>query len=295
MNLKVKFKRTCLLGSAITLIFLTLIMYFYSVTTLCYIMSPSMKTSQPLHTHKGDSLPISVGLGESRLINCSSFLEQVYSLQNLSNYDSNNGRIFAKRTVKEPFFLISLHNEQQDSVRWGMFEVGYYYELDLTQAFVDILKVAQAGRVLDVGGNIGWFTLVAASLGQHVDVFEPNLLNGVRICESVKLNGFASSLSETSLQRDIKGSVNYFAAGVGARKEERSFFIPRHTNPGVSTFLHGTETSVSDNITTQVHVVSLDRIAEDNNWFQSRPLIHILKIDVEGFEHQVRKSKTVAN
>ena len=47
--------------------------------------------------------------------------------------------------------------------------------------------------MLDVGGNVGWFSMVAAAHGAEVFVFEPNVVNMVRLCESSVLNGWTLS------------------------------------------------------------------------------------------------------
>jgi hypothetical protein len=57
---------------------------------------------------------------------------------------------------------------------------GYFFlsEKHLTDCFYEILLNSTIQHhVVDVGGNIGWFTLLSRSVGASVDVFEPNPSN----------------------------------------------------------------------------------------------------------------------
>lgn len=67
-----------------------------------------------------------------------------------------------------------------------------YYENKMTANFVKILKNRPiSGRVIDVGMNVGWFTLLSRSLGHEVLSFEPDPSNIIRLCESLALNNWA--------------------------------------------------------------------------------------------------------
>ena len=219
-------------------------------------------------------------------LDCPSFLSSVSSKQRLDVVDPNGGRMYARLTTTSPPFFMSMHEESFDEVRFEIFRSGAYYERVMTEAFAEILKEDRAlpdRRVLDVGGNIGWFTFLAASLDYHVDVFEPNLVNGLRICEAMKLNELVGR-TEGELARQTASEssvVNYYPFGVGSVDESKTFYVPTGSNPGVGSYI-----KFDQSIAVDVGVVTLDKIAEDKGWFKSRPAIAILKIDVEGFEPQ---------
>lgn len=110
-------------------------------------------------------------------------------------HDPNGGKLLARSTVTNPSFWISLHVPEVDVVRYVTFEHGKYYEQALSEAFAEILLSTDADttttttttskHVIDVGGNIGWYSLLSMALGSTVDVFEPNPLNLLRFCESL--------------------------------------------------------------------------------------------------------------
>lgn len=68
---------------------------------------------------------------------------------------------------------------------------GFVYERDTSIAIHDILKDGDC--FVDVGANLGWFTLLgAATVGPtgRVLAFEPNPRNYTSLCENIRINGF---------------------------------------------------------------------------------------------------------
>lgn len=66
-----------------------------------------------------------------------------------------------------------------------------YWEMWLTEALAEAVKPGMA--VVDVGANLGYFTLLMADLvgaGGRVHAFEPNPPIAVRLCQNVLINGF---------------------------------------------------------------------------------------------------------
>jgi hypothetical protein len=75
---------------------------------------------------------------------------------------------------------------------------------------------------LDVGTNIGWFSLVAAAHGAtKIYSFESSLLNTVRFCESLSLNGWSSGDLITPVSK-----------GAGNMEEVRKLYAISH-NPSL--------------------------------------------------------------
>jgi FkbM family methyltransferase len=166
--------------------------------------------------------------------------------------------------------------------------IGFYYERAVTQAFEDILSnVTTPGtRVLDVGGNIGYFTLLSAALAPIVvEAFEPNMKNSLRFCESKNLNHWDSEYDPVSVSTNDQTSpkINLYPFGVGP--EEGYFdFIQDDNNPGMGKFRDS-----SGGGGDELRVITLDKFAAERGWFESRPDVAILKVDVEGREHGVIK------
>jgi FkbM family methyltransferase len=124
---------------------------------------------------------------------------------------------------------------------------------------------------VDVGANIGLFTLIAAScVGPRgkVVAFEPTEVTYSRLADNVRLNGFLnvdcvkSALSDRGGEMDLAQSTNGFDAW-------NSFAVP--TMGG--TILHE-----------RVEVIEWDSYARAHNL---AGLVTMMKIDVEGWESRV--------
>ena len=109
--------------------------------------------------------------------------------------------------------------------------------------------------------------MVAAAHGAtKVYTFEPN-----RFCEYLLLNGLAGDLV-TSIRK-----------GIGKKNEQTEFHLDR-TNPGASTFQRAKENNKMKKIGRLIKLITLDSFADPQGWFESRPSIGFLKIDVEAIE-----------
>jgi FkbM family methyltransferase len=158
----------------------------------------------------------------------------------------------------------------------------------LTRTFSNILKHATANsRVVDVGGNIGWFTMASAASGHHVDVFEPNKINIIRQCQSMWLNRWGDAEEDEIIARtEKKGSINICPFGVGANTTTMTFYVGK--NPGKATMVRSMLPKKKRlRETSTIHVVTLDSLEQDMGWFENKIPIAILKLDVEAFEPSV--------
>jgi FkbM family methyltransferase len=220
--------------------------------------------------------------------------------------DTNQGMLLSRllNGGALPAFHLSVHHEKADHVRWSVMQYGHYYEKVQDQLFIDILTDAATRengspptlRVVDVGGNIGYFTLrsaaVAASLRVPYELiaFEPNPVNIARFCESLWLNAdtfFASSADTTT--------VDIYQQGVSDKAGILTFSLPTEGNPGTGTFK---ETGEDPTVPPQnISVTTLDDFARYRDWLprhDAKPPvdIHVLKIDVEGLEPAVIQGAT---
>jgi FkbM family methyltransferase len=174
-------------------------------------------------------------------------------------------------------------------VRFSTFEYGYYYEKSLTAAFQQVLSESVPGstkhHVIDVGGNIGWFSLLSAAHGAQVTMFEPNPHNNLRACESMRLNGWLPCSSsnggclnpqQANLHEFHSSNIHIYPYGI-SDKEGNLFFEQDEFNPGKDRVV-----DYEWNMTTPLRVVSLDFMAKELGWLESD--ISILKVDVEGAE-----------
>jgi FkbM family methyltransferase len=216
--------------------------------------------------------------GKYKPISCPDFLLEV---RRDPYKDPNKGVLYGKQIETDPKFWISLHNEQFDKTRWEIMKSGKYYEFALTDAFIEVLKASPPGsRVIDIGGNIGYFTLLSAANGPvTVDTFEPNDKNRIRVCEALGLNHWQGEFDKNFVGDPKEVSlVNLHFYGIG--KEEGVFGFIENANPGGGMFSE----QKSDAEAGGLQVIKLDNFAKDRGWFTSRPDIALLKVDVEGLE-----------
>jgi FkbM family methyltransferase len=216
-------------------------------------------------------------------VSCSKLLSEK------GNENINQGQIYVRYTIEEPQFFISLHNKNYDKVRYKIMKNGFFYERALSDCFREVLSRSSkngGSRVLNVGGNIGWYSLLSAAFGAQVATFEPFQPNYLRMCESQCLhNWLLPSESANTAEACLSGSaksplipsnIHIFPYGV-SDKEKDVYFLSNPYNPGQSQI-----TEFKTNMTTSIHCVSLDQMVEALGWTTGN--IDILKVDVEGAE-----------
>jgi len=72
------------------------------------------------------------------------------------------------------------------------------------------MTIKPGERWMDCGGNVGAFTLLAASLGAKVTVYEPDPFNADMIKRNLKLNGLKATIKQAALVHDdTKSTILY--------------------------------------------------------------------------------------
>jgi FkbM family methyltransferase len=178
--------------------------------------------------------------------------------------------------VPKPFY-VATHDRKIDNIRASIMVKHEFYEIKLTEIIANFfVKKHEEGKksiFLDVGANIGWFSLVAAAHGAaKVYSFEPNLQNTIRFCESLSLNGWA-----------VGDLVVPIAKGAGKTEERKNLYATDPRNPGAHSFKQIKNATVVG----EMEITTLDSFAERHGWFESRPSIGFFKLDVEYFELEV--------
>lgn len=256
------------------------------------LLSGKMTAESFLATRSLEGSPrAAISPGQYPPFSCPRLLKQMKTKVGMQRTDPNKGMIRSRRTTTVPPFYISLHEKSFDITRWTIMETGEYYERKLASSFQEVLQSSPPGaRVLDVGANIGFFTLLSAAQGPFVlDSFEPNLKNRMRFCESLNMNqwfrtefnNIPPTIGEGEDEEESP-IVNLYPYGVG--QEEGHFVFKEDNNPGMGLVTKAKTTPENKN---GVHIVTLDSFAKERGWFDSKPHVAILKIDVEGNECQV--------
>lgn len=183
-------------------------------------------------------------------------------------------------TITDPPFWIALHNPSFDKMRWASIkDKGEYYETGVTSIFHEILSgydvTKETPLVIDIGMNIGWFSLYSRAHGHDVASFEPNPVMFLRMCESLEYNKWG----EYGINDN---SVSLWRYGLGINKG--SFNLTLGNNPGGSSFFED-RLAKKFRRTIPVEVTTLDTVAISQGWLDRK--ISLMKVDVEGFEPYV--------
>lgn len=192
-------------------------------------------------------------------------------------------------TVTDPPFWIALHHPSFDKMRWvSIKQTGEYYEKGVTSIFHQILSTydlttikkqqQQPPLVIDIGMNIGWFSLYSRAHGHDVAAFEPNPVMFLRMCESLEYNKWGSDNDDNS----GRNSVSLWKYGLGVAKG--SFNLTTGNNPGGSSFFED-RLAKKFRKTIPVEVTTLDTVAVRQGWLDRK--VSLMKVDVEGFEPYV--------
>lgn len=137
--------------------------------------------------------------------------------------------------------------------------VGGFYERFELELFESIVK--QSHHLIDVGGNIGLYSIIAGLNGAVVDAFEP-------VPENQKY------LSKNVIANDLTGKVTLHKKAVGAKKEKAQIYLSAK-NIGTH--------SLSSHAVSALNSISVDVITLDD-YFRDAKDIDLLKVDVEGYD-----------
>jgi len=162
-------------------------------------------------------------------------------------------RVLIGRTVGGSPIALSMRDHQHRAI--------YFYgeyEPEITTLFHRLVK--PGSTVFDVGANAGYFSITSAELGAKVHAFEPNPRVRALLLRSVQLGG---------------GSIEVVGAACSDHSGTMPLYLSSPDNTGMTGL--GTPTDVS----VEVDVITLDDYAART---RARP--DLIKMDVEGHEHE---------
>ncbi|KAL3789528.1 hypothetical protein ACHAW5_007756 [Stephanodiscus triporus] len=217
---------------------------------------------------------------------------EISQLKNHTDDKPHHKSYLRLTNTKIPFYL-STNDEKVDYVRKD-FLFMQSMSLEMQSILEEVTTEMKANGnlkrpiMLDIGGNVGWFSMLSAAHGAEVFVFEPNVVNMVRLCESSVLNGWSISPNPEHNQ------VHPFLKGVGdVHGLQEEMFAIDGSNPGSFSFSQeaGEQAGAKRAAGGALQLVTLDALAQDQNWLGDNKAgtatIAILKIDVEGLELKV--------
>lgn len=149
---------------------------------------------------------------------------------------------------------------------------SHNWERLTTEMFKRVVK--EGDVVLDIGANIGYFTLLAARLvGEKGKVysFEPEPTNYSLLLKNIKLNSYDNVVPLQKAVSNVKGTVRLHLSDT-----DTGAHTLRH-NPSGQGF-----TALPSDKSVEVEAVALDEYFEDKGH-----AINVIKLDVEGAEMAV--------
>lgn len=160
-------------------------------------------------------------------------------------------------------FNINLHNNEYIS-NW--IRKYKYWEKPTSEVLIELLKKNTNTCLIDIGANIGYFSLLSASLGHSVIAFEP-------IIDNIQL--FRKSVNDNNFEKFIK----IFEVAIGDDNSELVFNVSKN-NMGICSTrdLLSSDYSYSE-------VVQVKTLDSYKLYKKEVPLV--IKIDVEHMEKSV--------
>lgn len=150
------------------------------------------------------------------------------------------------------------------------------FEYDNVRTLIPLLKDARV--FIDIGANIGYYSLVAAAInpGLKIIAFEPFPDAFEVMNRNIRANGFSNIHTERLALSNVTGQANFFY------KVNKDFPHDKYQlagDIGLVDYYHG------DMRTTQVMTTTLDDYVTQNNL----GAVDIMKVDTETTEHLVLK------
>lgn len=161
-------------------------------------------------------------------------------------------------------YVCETRNGLRFNLRGGTDDSRIWFEIYVRDCYGEA-KIRPGTVVVDIGANIGCFSLLAAQKASHVLAYEPFPTNIEILRENVTLND--------------ANNVEVFPVAVGGKKGESVLFIPDNDSFVGRVSLHpgrGTRTI-------ECACITLDQVVMDNQLDK----IDLLKIDCQGAEYEI--------
>lgn len=162
---------------------------------------------------------------------------------------------------------VQIHCDLSSYIEWCIFFKGCY-EYGMAETIRSLLR--QGNRAIDVGANVGAYTLIMAKAvgkGGSVDAFEPNSEVYERLLQNLRLN-------------DLSDSVHAYRFALSKTFGSATFYLPGESsrNRGIGSLVK--HCGLLDS-TVEVPVETLDRVVWD--WQRC----DLIKVDTDGHDYAV--------
>ncbi|MBD3760751.1 FkbM family methyltransferase [Rhizorhabdus sp.] len=144
-----------------------------------------------------------------------------------------------------------------------------HYERPMIDLFLSKIPIDRHGIILDVGANVGTHAIRFARVFDRVFSFEPNAALWDQFQRNMNING--------------ADNVTLCRFGLGVEAGRHDFYVTEKENAGLGTF------SSVNQYDLPLKKIGVFSIENGDVWAHSQGLdrIDAVKIDVQGFEHEV--------
>ncbi len=151
------------------------------------------------------------------------------------------------------------------------YKFGVYSENHISQWLLKNLDIKDNDLIIDIGANIGWYSLTLSSKSKpRIVAFEPDTINYKTLQENIRING--------------KDNVKAFNKAISDQEGVLTLYLYKNYNPGRHSFIKQAN-SVG---TAEVPIVPLDAFLEKEGFGDGS--IKLIKIDIEGYEYTALKA-----
>lgn len=160
----------------------------------------------------------------------------------------------------EPFIICIFHVYQDIFISKSLLSNGIW-EPKMTKLFQTVLRRNRNVTVIDVGANIGYFSLLSAALGHHVISIEPVESNLLKLANAVNLNKF-------------HGKITVLRNVVSNTRRNVRLILPSGNNQGAARILTENEFKLNTNAISIPSIVLNDLV----NFIHTKDVM--IKVDV---------------
>jgi FkbM family methyltransferase len=151
------------------------------------------------------------------------------------------------------------------------YKYGVYSEDHINRYLVEHLDIKSSDLIIDIGANIGWYSLVLSMNEKPTIVaFEPDTENFKLLTENLRMNNRSNVKAYNKAVSDHEGTL--------------TLYLYKTHNPGRHSFIKQ-KNSVG---TAEVPIVPLDSFLEKEGYGNGP--IKLIKIDIEGYEYTALKA-----
>lgn len=183
------------------------------------------------------------------------------------------GKPFILTTKTNPSFQIMTHDPDYEIMSTMIRKHGCF-ECEMLELAKEQLLKHDGAYLLDIGGNLGLFSLLAASVGRHAYTFEPFPNNWQRLCQSMALN-------------KLESNIHLYNVALGDTEDDLFFHGPKNNFGAVGTVPINNANNLIYRNATDEDVANRFKARRLNQFAPvlpspSTPMV--LKVDVEGSE-----------